>query len=195
MMAQLFLAAFAGVFAAEVLGDKLLYTTGTLATRYRTAPMMGGIALAFMVKMGVAVVVGQALTTLPTALLAGVTAAAFCGIAWRFWKGTPATDATPSQSNSEAAVVSFASVLLIEWGDIGQLTAANLVVQLGNPVIVWCAAVAAMSAKAAIAALVGDRIRRWIGGWASQRVVRVLGLVVVVVLGALSVMEVVGRRH
>ena len=75
MLLQLFVMAYAAVFAAEVLGDKLLYTTGVLATRYRTLPMMSGIALAFMAKMAVAVAVGQAVTALPPAAIAVMTAA------------------------------------------------------------------------------------------------------------------------
>ena len=41
-------ATYVAVLAAEILGDKFLYTTGILSTRYRTFPMMIGIAVAFM---------------------------------------------------------------------------------------------------------------------------------------------------
>ncbi|MEI9973918.1 MAG: hypothetical protein WDO73_18820 [Ignavibacteriota bacterium] len=44
-----------GVFMAEIVGDKLLYTTGLLATRYKTLPILCGMAVAFMLKMAVAV--------------------------------------------------------------------------------------------------------------------------------------------
>src|SRR6185503_12792593 len=42
----LFFATYAAVFAAEIVGDKLLYTTGVLATRYRAVPIMLGMSLA-----------------------------------------------------------------------------------------------------------------------------------------------------
>ena len=43
---------FGAVFVAEIVGDKLFYTTGVLAARYRTMPIMLGMAIAFMAKMG-----------------------------------------------------------------------------------------------------------------------------------------------
>ncbi len=47
-MILIFFTAFASVFIAEIVGDKLLYTTSVLAARYRTAPIMMGMAIAFM---------------------------------------------------------------------------------------------------------------------------------------------------
>ena len=41
-MVLIFLTTFGAVFVAEIVGDKLLYTTGVLAARYRTAPIMLG---------------------------------------------------------------------------------------------------------------------------------------------------------
>jgi len=74
-------ATYVAVLAAEILGDKFLYTTGILSTRYRTFPMMIGIAVAFMAKMGVAVAVGDALAHLPRLVVAGVTASGMIAIA------------------------------------------------------------------------------------------------------------------
>ena len=69
-MIVVFLATFAAVFIAEIVGDKLLYTTGVLAARYRTLPIMLGMANAFTAKMGVAVMVGSAIAKLPRTLVA-----------------------------------------------------------------------------------------------------------------------------
>jgi putative Ca2+/H+ antiporter (TMEM165/GDT1 family) len=195
MPIQTFVVVFAAVFAAEVLGDKLLYTTGLLATRYRPTPMMVGIAVAFMAKMGVAVAIGHALTALPRALIAVMTAISFGWIAWRLWSGkAPESAAGGSHStSSEAAVVSFASVFFSEWGDVGQLTAATLAAQTGAPMVVWIAAVAAMSTKAALAATLGVKIRPWMARSVPQRAVRVGGVTVMLVLGALSVVETLSR--
>ena len=41
-MFPLFAAAYGAVFLAEVAGDKLLYITGVLATRYRPVPVIAG---------------------------------------------------------------------------------------------------------------------------------------------------------
>ena len=58
-MIAVLLATYGAVFVAEIVGDKLLYTTGVLATRYRTVPIMIGMIVAFMAKMAVAVAVGE----------------------------------------------------------------------------------------------------------------------------------------
>ena len=62
-MLPVLFATYGAVFVAEIVGDKLLYTTGVLATRYRTAPILFGMAIAFMAKMAVAVLVGKAIST------------------------------------------------------------------------------------------------------------------------------------
>src|SRR5438105_8335864 len=79
-------ATYGAVFIAEIVGDKLLYTTGVLASRYRTLPIMLGMALAFVVKMGVAVNVGEQIGKLPKLLVASVTMASFIGVAITLWR-------------------------------------------------------------------------------------------------------------
>ena len=76
-MIVIFFATFGAVFIAEIVGDKLLYTTSVLAARYRTLPIMLGMALAFTAKMGVAVMVGSAIAKLPRSLVAAITAISF----------------------------------------------------------------------------------------------------------------------
>jgi putative Ca2+/H+ antiporter (TMEM165/GDT1 family) len=193
---HVFTIVYASVLAAEVLGDKLLYTTGVLATRYRTVPMMCGIAVACMAKMGIAVAVGQGLAALPPAVVAVMTAASFCWIASRFWtEGEPDTDVVAVHSAPEAAIVSFASVFFTEWGDVGQLTTATLAVQLRAPMIVWAAAATAMITKGALAATLGATIRPWVVRLASRRAVRMGGLALVIAMGVLSVVETLNRVH
>src|SRR5436190_19957609 len=85
-MIAIFLATYAAVFVAEIVGDKLLYTTGVLATRYRPGSIVLGMALAFMGKMAVAVLVGEAIARLPKPLVATVTAASFIGVAVTLWR-------------------------------------------------------------------------------------------------------------
>ena len=72
-MIPVLFATYAAVFVAEIVGDKLLYTTGVLATRYRTVPIMIGMLIAFMAKMAVAVVVGNAISKLPPLAVAALT--------------------------------------------------------------------------------------------------------------------------
>src|SRR5436190_8354600 len=77
---------YAAVFFAEIVGDKLLYTTGVLATRYRTSPILIGMAMAFMAKMAVAVLVGEAISRLPRLLVAAITTINFFAIAYALWR-------------------------------------------------------------------------------------------------------------
>ena len=85
-MVLIFFTTFGTVFVAEIVGDKLLYTTGVLAARYRTLPIMLGMAVAFMAKMGVAVLVGDAISKLPPILVATITTISFLGVALTLWR-------------------------------------------------------------------------------------------------------------
>ena len=85
-MLPIFLATYGTVFVAEIVGDKLLYTTGVLAARYRTVPIMFGMAFAFMLKMGVAVYVSKFISHLPPWLVASITAINFIAIAIVLWR-------------------------------------------------------------------------------------------------------------
>ncbi|MGC2658182.1 MAG: TMEM165/GDT1 family protein, partial [Bryobacteraceae bacterium] len=85
-MISIFFATYAAVFIAEIVGDKLLYTTGVLATRYRTASVVIGMLIAFMAKMAVAVAIGSAIAKLPPLLVAAVTSLSFIGVAIALWR-------------------------------------------------------------------------------------------------------------
>src|SRR6266571_2839207 len=137
-MVLIFLTTFGAVFVAEIVGDKLLYTTGVLAARYRTAPIMFGMAVAFMAKMGVAVLVGEAISKLPRLLVAGITAASFVGVAITLWrKDDQYRQARDQHKAHKAAMVTFAAIFLSEWGDVGQITAATLAAKYHAALIVW----------------------------------------------------------
>jgi putative Ca2+/H+ antiporter (TMEM165/GDT1 family) len=79
---ETFLTTYIAVFVAEIVGDKLLYTSGVLATRFRWAAVISGMSLAFMAKMAVAVAVGATIgKLLPSWLVAALTAVSFIGVA------------------------------------------------------------------------------------------------------------------
>ena len=125
-MVPILLTTYGTVFIAEIVGDKLLYTTGVLATRYRTAPIILGITVAFMAKMAFAVLVGKAISTLPPLLVAAITAVNFFAIALVLWRRPDRREVRKSDHPaSRAAMVSFAAIFFSEWGDIGQVTAAT----------------------------------------------------------------------
>jgi putative Ca2+/H+ antiporter (TMEM165/GDT1 family) len=189
MIAILF-ATYAAVFVAEIVGDKLLYTTGVLATRYRPVPIMIGMLIAFMAKMAVAVAVGSAIGKLPPLLVAAVTSLSFIGVAITLWRKPLERVPKPKDDRySRAALISFAAIFFSEWGDVGQITAATMAARFGSPKLVWLGAVAAMATKGALAASIGAGVRQWIVARVSPKVVRYAGVSALVILGILSVIE------
>ena len=189
-MIPVLIATFGAVFVAEIAGDKLLYTTGLLTTRYRAAPVLCGLALAFMGKMAVAVMVGKAISQLPALLIAIVTGISFAGVAIVLWrKPMPRADAAQDHCASKAALVTFSAIFFSEWGDIGQITAATMAARFGFPIVVWTGAVFAMVTKGALAASLGAGVREWMREHLSPRTIQYGGVALLLVLGALSVME------
>ena len=190
-MFVIFFATFGAVFLAEIVGDKLLYTTGVLAARYRTAPIMFGMAAAFMAKMGVAVLVGEAISKLPRLLVAGITAASFIGVAITLWrKDDQYRQERDKHKAHRAAMISFAAIFFSEWGDVGQITAATLAAKYHAALLVWFGAVAAMITKGSLAAFLGAGIRRRIHDRVSPKIVRYVAVSLLLVLGVLSVIEI-----
>jgi len=130
-MLPIFFTTYGTVFVAEVVGDKLLYTTGVLATRYRSIAVALGMAIAFMCKMAVAVAIGEALSQLPRALVATLTAASFIGVALVVWRKPDERKAKARDEKViKGAAVAFAAVFFSEWGDVGQVTAAAMAAPL-----------------------------------------------------------------
>jgi Ca2+/H+ antiporter, TMEM165/GDT1 family len=187
---------YGAVFVAEIVGDKLLYTTGVLSARYRTAPVLWGMAVAFMLKMAVAVAVGKAISKLPPLFVAALTSASFIGVAIALWfKPIEASEKKREIAASKAAMVSFAAIFFSEWGDVGQVTAAAMAARFGAPIIVWIGAVAAMVTKGTLAASVGAGVRQWIVANIPPRVVRYAGVSLLLLLGVLSVVETLTEGH
>jgi putative Ca2+/H+ antiporter (TMEM165/GDT1 family) len=164
-MLPIILATYGTVFVAEIVGDKLLYTTGVLATRYKTVPIMCGMALAF------------------------ITAINFIAIAIVLWR-KPDKREIKQYPASRAVGVSFAAIFFSEWGDVGQLTAAGMALKFPNALLlVWIGAVAAMVTKGALAASLGAGVRGWIQSHLSPKVIRYAAVGLLLFLGLLSVIE------
>lgn len=206
-MFRLFLITYGAVFIAEIVGDKLLYTTGVLATRYRSASVILGMSLAFMCKMAVAVAIGAAISQLPRAIVAVVTGAGFIGVAWTIWR-KPDVRLPKAKDTTvlKGAAVAFAAIFLSEWGDVGQVTAAGMSAKYvwsaratdaaaniwPAAMAVWLGAVAAMVTKGTLASVLGAGVRMWIAERIQPRVVRYVATAALVVLGTLSVLETLG---
>jgi putative Ca2+/H+ antiporter (TMEM165/GDT1 family) len=196
-MFAILLATYGAVFVAEIVGDKLLYTTGVLATRYKTVPILMGMVLAFMAKMGVAVLVGKAISTLPPLLVAAVTTVNFFAIAFTLWRKPDKKESRKKEEypSSRAALVSFAAIFFSEWGDVGQITAATMAARFGAPLLVWVGAVAAMATKGALAASIGAGVRQWIQDHFAPKTIRYAAVGLLLLLGMLSVVETLTETH
>jgi putative Ca2+/H+ antiporter (TMEM165/GDT1 family) len=189
-MLPILFATYGAVFVAEIVGDKLLYTTGVLATRYRTVPILLGMALAFMAKMAVAVAVGKAVSTLPRLLVAAITTVNFFAIAFFLWrKPEKKKEEKKEYPASRAVMVSFAAIFFSEWGDVGQITAATMAARFGSPLLVWFGAVGAMVTKGALAASIGAGVRGWIQAHLSPTTIKYAAVGLLLFLGLLSVVE------
>jgi Ca2+/H+ antiporter, TMEM165/GDT1 family len=202
-MTAIFFGTYGAVFVAEVVGDKLLYTTGVLATRYRSLSIVVGMAFAFMCKMAVAVAVGEAISRLPKPLVAAVTAASFIGVALALWRKPDVREEKPKdRAVLKGAAVAFAAIFFSEWGDVGMVTAAAMAAKFLTPavagaafvtgLVVWLGAVSAMVTKGVLATFLGAGVRIWIAERISPRVVRYVAVAALAILGVLAVLETLG---
>ncbi len=157
--------AFVLMFLGE-LPDKSLFASLVLGTRYRPLYVWAGVAAAFTVHAGIAVTAGRLLALLPRHLVDGVVAGLFvAGAAYLFvssFRQQPPEDLDaarqggPPPTFARVAGTSFAVIFLAEWGDITQLTAANLAAKY-DPLSVFVGATLGLWAVAAIAINVGAK--------------------------------------
>lgn len=185
----LLFATYFAVLTAELVGDKTLYTISILAMRYKLLPMICGLTLAFMAKMAVAIMVGNAISDLPPSLITGITATVFFAMALSIWLRKPQTSAPESEQLTywpHGALVAFAAVFFTEWGDFGQITAATLTAKYHEPTTVWVGSTLAMMTKAAFAILLGVSLRERV----PVNIFRYAAVCVCVSLGFLSVFRI-----
>jgi putative Ca2+/H+ antiporter (TMEM165/GDT1 family) len=155
------LTTFALIFPAE-LPDKSLFASLVLGTRFRPLPVFCGVAAAFAVHVVIAVAVGGVFALLPQRLVLFVVAALFAGGSILLLTGreddeeaATATQAVGDRRPLRVALASFGVVFLGEWGDITQITTANLAARYSDPVSVGIGAALALWSVAALALTVG----------------------------------------
>jgi putative Ca2+/H+ antiporter (TMEM165/GDT1 family) len=157
--------AFALTFLTE-LPDKSMFASLVLGTRYRAAWVWTGAAAAFVVHMGIAVTAGQLLTLLPHRAVTAVVAGLFLAGSAYLWVASmrsgpregpdAARQGALPASFARVAAMSFGVVFLAEWGDITQLTAANLAARY-DPLLVFVGATLGLWTIAALAVSVGAK--------------------------------------
>jgi Ca2+/H+ antiporter, TMEM165/GDT1 family len=158
--------AFAVTFLAE-LPDKSMFASLVLGMRYRPLWVWTGAAVAFTVHMAIAVTAGQLLALLPHRIVDAIVAVLFLAGAAYLW--TASFRAPPRQEELDAARMggsqatfprvagaAFTIIFLAEWGDITQLTAANLAARY-NPFLVFAGATLGLWAVAAVAVNIGAK--------------------------------------
>jgi Ca2+/H+ antiporter, TMEM165/GDT1 family len=189
--------AFAVTFLAE-LPDKSMFASLVLATRYRPSWVWAGVAGAFAVHMAIAVTAGQLLALLPHRIVDWVVAGLFVAGSVYLWMASfrPAqregADAARQggrpPSFLRVAGTSFTVIFLAEWGDITQLTAANLAARY-NPVLVFIGATLGLWAVAAVAVSVGAKSLNLIPmAWIN----RITGLILLALAGYAAVSAIAG---
>jgi putative Ca2+/H+ antiporter (TMEM165/GDT1 family) len=188
----LVLTTFAVVLPAE-LPDKSMLASLVLGTRYRPLPVFVGVAAAFAVHVCVAVAVGGVFALLPRRLVLLVVAALFAAGAVVLLLGReeppegPAAAAGAGAGPPRAALTAFGVVFLGEWGDITQVTIANLAARYADPLSVGVGGVLALWTAAALALTVGRGLLRRL----PTRLVRRLAGLILAALAVLSLLEAV----
>jgi putative Ca2+/H+ antiporter (TMEM165/GDT1 family) len=191
------LTTFVVIFPAE-LPDKSLFASLVLGTRFRPLPVFCGVAAAFAVHVVIAVSVGGVFSLLPERLVLFVVAALFAGGSALLLLGkddeeqeeegtAEASRAGADQRPLRVALASFGVVFLGEWGDITQITTANLAARYRDPVSVGVGAVLALWSVSALALTLGRGLLKRI----PTRLVRRLTGTILAVLAVLSLVEAV----
>jgi putative Ca2+/H+ antiporter (TMEM165/GDT1 family) len=185
------LTTFVVIFPAE-LPDKSLFASLVLGTRFRPLPVFCGVAAAFAVHVVIAVTIGGVFSLLPQRLVLFVVAALFAGgSAWLLLgraddeEATEATQAVADRRPLRVALGSFGVVFLGEWGDITQITTANLTARYGDPVSVGVGALLALWSVAALALTVGRGLLQRV----PTRLVRRITGVALAVLAVVTLVE------
>jgi putative Ca2+/H+ antiporter (TMEM165/GDT1 family) len=157
--------AFTLTFLAE-LPDKSMFASLVLGTRYRPVWVWVGVAAAFTVHMAIAVTAGQLLALLPDRVVEAVVAGLFVAGAVYLWATSlrpqehadadAARQGARNPSFLRVAAMSFTVIFLAEWGDITQITAANLAARY-DPLLVFTGATLGLWAVAAVAVSLGAK--------------------------------------
>jgi Ca2+/H+ antiporter, TMEM165/GDT1 family len=187
------LTTFVVIFPAE-LPDKSLFASLVLGTRFRPLPVFCGVAAAFAVHVVIAVTVGSVFVALlPERLLLFVVAALFAGGSALLLLGKEEDDREAAEASRaiadrrplHVALASFGVVFLGEWGDITQITTANLAARYRDPLSVGVGAVLALWSVSALALTVGHGLVQRV----PTRLVRRLTAVVLAVLAVVTLVE------
>jgi putative Ca2+/H+ antiporter (TMEM165/GDT1 family) len=175
--ARLFCTIFAVIFVAE-LPDKTALASLVLATRHRAMPVLLGAAAALAIQSLVAIIAGSLLALLPARAVHIGSGALFLVSAVVMWlkkDEEPEADKDGGQVGfAKAFTMSFMVVFVAEWGDLTQIATATFAAHSRQPVLVFCAATAALWSVATIAVILGHRAKHLLNPKIAQRIAAVL---------------------
>ena len=187
-MFYLLLVAYGTILVSELIGDKSIYTISSLTMRFNSLYVFCGFTAAFMVKMLIAVLLGQLVAKLPNSVVALTSTVTFFVTALVIWfkrseEGSTARD--PKNYFSRAALITFAAIAFSEWGDVGQIMAATLTARYHAPFLIWIGATLALTTKGLLALALGYGLRRRI----PLRMLRPVSASLCVIMGVISAIE------
>ncbi|GAB1511869.1 TMEM165/GDT1 family protein [Actinophytocola sp. KF-1] len=173
-----FVSAYGAVFLLE-LPDKTTALTLVLSSRFRSRPVLVGAGLAFALQAVIAVALGSAITLLPDRVVAAAIAVLFGVGAFLLWREsreghTDETDAAGPVNRDattfvRAAMISFGTLFLTEWGDASQVTAIGVAARYATPVAVGLGTFLALMSVTILALLVGRKLRAKVPAHVIQR--------------------------
>lgn len=177
------MSAYGAVFLLE-LPDKTTALTLVLAGRFRSRPVLAGAALAFAVQAVIAVGLGSAIRLLPERVVAGAIAVLF-GVGAilllreSLSKESDEADAAASSARVgtsflRAAMISFGTLFIAEWGDASQVTAIGVAARYSSPVAVGLGTFLALVSVTVVALLVGRKLRSRVPAHFIQRAAAVV---------------------
>lgn len=156
------ISSFVLLFLAEI-GDKTQLMAMTLAHRYRVAPVIVGVFMAFVVLNLIAVWVGEALFRyVPQSLVLLAAGGLFLLFAYRIWRESAVADEeeSPRVGGYGALLTSFVLIFLAELGDKTQLALIALVAGTGKIWSVFVGGTLALWAVSLIAVMLGGTVLR-----------------------------------
>ncbi|GAB2786351.1 TMEM165/GDT1 family protein [Streptomyces daliensis] len=178
------LTAFGLIFLAE-LPDKTMFASLAMGTRMRPLYVWLGTSSAFVVHVAIAVGAGSLIGLLPDWIVKLVSAALFGFGAFMLLRGGDGDDESDDSGGKTVTgflpvySTAFMAVFISEWGDLTQITTANLAASNGT----WSTAIgsaAALMSVSALALLAGRFIAKRVPLKTVQRIggVCMLGLAV-----------------
>ncbi|NGO12778.1 TMEM165/GDT1 family protein [Streptomyces sp. HC44] len=155
--------AFGLIFLAE-LPDKTMFASLAMGTRMRPLYVWFGTSTAFAVHVAIAVGAGSLIGLLPDWTVKSVSAALFAFGAFMLLRGGADDDEEDTGGGTVTGfwpvyTTAFMAVFISEWGDLTQITTANLAATNGTASVAVGSAAALMSVSA-LALLAGRFIAK-----------------------------------